>query len=285
MKIPQITCGLLLSTTIALHAQKTTTDFNLYLQSKPVGRAKVTLQQSAKGVKLNTRFTYKYLGPAVQEGMKPAVYSKDIADEFLYSPTFVYLDGTSENMETHFRNSFVPSKKRDEIVIQDNTGQSNAGSTFSEAFNIGENLLTLINFDPGAAQCALRAILANPAPDHLYSVFLGSKPNGGGGRSPEGGGGGGRRGGGSPGRPSPSHDDDDAKITLDAKFSPLPDTTGTLDGKSITVKAYQLVSARLTWFFFADVDGNLLETDVLPSHADYIRAGFQRTAQPPAAKE
>jgi hypothetical protein len=251
-------------------AQKGT--FDILIGGHPAGHDTYTLAQSAKGTKVEGRYTVKF-SYRVPDNPAPITLDADRTDELRYDPDLLYLEGSSEDMEEHHITGFVPSKPRSEMVV---TYKYN-GAQKSDPLPIGPDLLVLPSFDAGAAQVALLSLIQHPSASGTYSVYTAGQGGGG----EEGEGSEGHRGHGAPsGTPPP----EDEKVTLEAKYAKGPDLTGTLNGAPVAVHTYILTAAKNKWVFFADDANTLLETRVATPPLTYLRSGFKLNPPPAPAK-
>jgi hypothetical protein len=250
-------------------AQKNT--FDIFIGGHPAGHDTYTLSQSAKGTKLNGRYTVK-LSYRVPDNPDPVTLDADHTDDFHYDANLLYVEGTSEDMDEHHITGFVPSKPRTEMVVTYKYGSAEQ----SEPQTIGPDLLVLPSFDAGASQVALQTLIQHPSASGTYSVYTAGQGGGGGGE------GGGRRGRGAPAASAPSAADE--KVTLDAKYVKGPELTGTLNGAPVTVHSYILTAAKNKWVFFADDANTLLQARVASPPLNYIRTGFKLDPPPTQPK-
>ena len=62
-------------------------------------------------------------------------------------------------------------------------------------------------------------------------------------------------------------------------LKPAADASGTLDGKTVTLKHYQLQFYKGMGDLYTDPDGNLMQADIPTLSASYIRVKFSLAAQ------
>jgi hypothetical protein len=227
-----------------------TNTFDLHMNGKSIGHDTFTIAKSGKGVKLVSNF-------------KVTIRNSDFdaRDEFTFSETYAYLEGSQTDKSTNQQSSYLPDKQRKELTI----AYAAAGKTSSKFIDIKPNLVVLPSFDAGAAQVLLTLATSNPTPDNHYTVFIPDNGAAGQTRSDD------------PTAAPPNPDDSLPRETraydsLWVKGGPL---TGTLDGKPLTVNTYALAFGKFRWIFFADEQNNLLQVNVSLLHASYIRNNFK----------
>jgi len=229
-----------------LHAQANT--FELHLNGKPVGRDTFSIAPNSKGVKLISilKFTIRN-------------FDVDARDEFNFSDSYTYLDGSQTDKSTNQQSSYLPDKPRKELTI----AYAAAGKTSSKFIDMKPNLVVLPSFDAGAAQALLTLATSHPTPDNHYAIFI-----------PDNGAVGQTRGDDPNAAPPEDSLPREPRVydSVWVKGGPL---TGTLDGRPVNVNTYALAFGKFRWIFFADESNNLLQVNVSLLHASYIRNSFK----------
>ena len=252
MLLRSFTLALLAAATAAATAQSNT--FDLQIGMKSVGRSTYTLAKAKQGFKLSSHSTYHILG-----------IDYDSANEFKFTDAYAYIEGGSNGLNQMYT-SYTPNKAHTDLVV----GMVQAGVQDSHHLAIKPDFALLLPFDAGTAQVMLLLATTHPTVNNLYNVIV-----------PSGGGGSGQGGANKPGTmPDPSTDTPGGHQAMgnnayDALWTKGPDTTGTLDGKPVTVHSYLLTSGKSVWTFYADDANTLMQLDNSMVKASYIRAKFK----------
>jgi hypothetical protein len=254
--------AIVLSTAIA-SAQSTT--FDLFLGSRQVGRDTYALTKSGKGYKLNSRYVVKFQARG-DATTTPTTVSVDFTDDFKFDPEFAYLEGTSENMDSHLMTSYAPNKGRTEMVV----ARSYNGRQDSTTQAIGPDMVVLNSLDAGSAETLLRNLVSRATTPVALSIYIPGQSSGGDGR------GRGRESG-----KSSAPAAEDAKATITGKWAKAADATGTLNGKPITLHSFTLTTEKTTWTFLADDSNELMKLSASSTPpASAVRTGFKLDASP-----
>jgi hypothetical protein len=257
-RLPALCPALLLAlTALPAVALAQTNKFDIYVDGKKVGEETYSLNKAKAGYKLEGRLRFRLNGT-----------DGDFTSEFKYTDSHTFLEGTLTNQNTLLMTSFVPDKAHTELAVA--KFQGHAGSN-SELVAIGQNLVILPPFDPGAAQEVLSLATTHPTPDAIYNVYL---PGSGG----AGGGGGGRRGGGGAAVGDDSGASENDGRSHDGKWFRGKDSGGTLDGKPILLHTYMLAYGKTRFLFYADENDTLMLLNVPTLKSTYVRSNFKLNA-------
>ncbi len=246
--------------------------FDLGLDGKKIGTSSYTLEPVKGGIKMVERGRFR-LGGA----------DTDTTDEFKYSDTYSFLDGSAVDHNTNLQSAFVPSKARDIVTL----GRVLGGAHQTNIAQVKPDLILLTPFDAGAVQAALLFVKAHPTEKNTYSLLI---P--GGGAFGGGGGGGGRRGGGGE-TPEPGAAADGPLLppngdALEVVMLQGKDTSGSIgDGKPFLLHTYVLGAGKMRIIMYADEKDQLMLVNAPAFHASYVRQNFKinmgTPSQPPAA--
>ncbi|MES2392752.1 MAG: hypothetical protein V4555_13995 [Acidobacteriota bacterium] len=238
-------------------ASSPSNDFTLVGQSgKPVGKATYTIEKTKSGYKVHSRFEYRLSSDALP-GTDPTKVSggagrtaeAQFSFEYNVDDNGNFLSGYTRDSATQTMTSMSPDKARANINISRLQAGVQQGSR-----TLGlpkPDFLVAPDFDPSSIQILLTTAAAHPHADNTYLLIVPSSPDRG-----------------------PAANNDADYIILQA------DTTspqGTLDGKPITLKHFILHYHVGQADVYTDPDGNLMEADMTPVHATYIRNKFTLT--------
>ena len=231
--------------------------FNLVSTAgKNIGNAAYTITKDKNGYHIVGKFQYRF-GSSVQAnsagdthmGSNVAFNEGQFIEDFKVSEDGNFLSGYTQNSTNQMMTSFQPNKAGTEVVI--NQIQGGVGQAHNLAMP-KPNFLVVPDFDPATLQLFLTTALAHPHEDktYLFLIPAGSNPRG---------------------KESPAY------VILQL----APDTpAGTLDGKSINLMHYVLSYHTGKADVYTDTTGTLMQADMDPLNASYIRAKFALAATP-----
>jgi hypothetical protein len=192
----------------------------------------------------------------------------DVREEFTYSDTYAFLEGSATDRSINQQSAYLPSSNHKDFAIS----VTAAGMLSSKIIDLKPNPIVLPSFDPGAAQALLLEATTHPTADNHYSIFI---PDNGAIGAPN------------PNDPNAPPRSPDQTLPPIAQFydsvwikgGPM---TGTLDGKPINIKTYALAFGKFRWIFFADESNNLMQCNSTLVHGSYIREKFKLDPPPQA---
>jgi hypothetical protein len=228
---------------------------------KPIGKASYSIDKTKDGFRVRTKFQYRLSAAEMQAtadpdadaggGRRGGGGSLGVADaqytaEYKISATGDFLTGFTQNVDTQMLTSYQPDKKGDILTI----GQVQAGvSGGSRDLPLpSPHFLLTPDYDPSALQVLLSTALTHPHPDSTYALVVpaGANPR--------------------------ARGNNSLYVTLQPELA-IP-ASGTLAGKPVVLKHYLLNYHQGHADLYADTDGNLMEAELGPLSAKYIRAGF-----------
>ena len=226
-------------------------------KGKSIGRASYTLDKTKDGFHVRSHFEYHLAAPVADEQGNPisetgpaarqatdAQYSSD----YKIDANGEFLSGYTQNAAAQMVTSFQPSKQRDLVTIA--VVQGGVSGQSHDVPLPTADFLFASDFDPSAIQVLLLASVAHPRAENKYTLLV-------------------------PGGPTPRSS---AKIIYVALQAPT-DANGTLDGKPVALKHYVLKFYKGEADLYGDAAGNLMEADMAPIDARYVRAKFALAAQ------
>jgi len=228
---------------------------------KTLGKASYTIDKTKDGYRVRIKFQYRLSAAEVQAatdttgdlpetgrrgggaalGVEEAQYNA----EYKISAAGDFLTGYTNNGATQMLTSYQPDKKGEILTI----GQIQAGvSGGSRDLPLpSPHFLLAPDYDPSALQILLTTALTHPHADSTYALVI-------------------------PAGANPRGRNNTLYVTLQPDLA-IP-AGGTLAGKPIVLKHYLLNYHDGHADLYADADGNLMEAELGPISAKYIRNGF-----------
>ncbi len=238
------------TTTAALAADNNS--FTLLHVGKPIGRASYTIDATKDGYRLRSHFEYRIPAPA---NTLNSDHGGGMPTEAQYSSEFKidvdgnFLSGYTQNATTQMITAYQPSKLRDFITVNQTQGGISGGG--HDLPMPSPDFLVAPDYDPGTLQILLTTSLAHPHKDSKYSLLV----------------------------PGSGFGPKSANTLIYIAIHPAPDATGTLDGKPVTLKHYQVNYLKGAADLYTDDSGHLMEADMGPLGATYVRVKFALVIQ------
>lgn len=224
---------------------------------KQVGKASYTIDKTKQGFRVKARYEYRLSAPQpdmpsgdpnsgapIGAMMTEAQY----ISEYNVDANGNYISGYTQNASTQIITSFQPDKARSLITIGTMQGGVSGGSNPVPVPS--PDFLVAPDYDPSAIQVLLNGSLAHPHADNKYTLVV----------------------------PASGAPRQGSKVIYVA-LQPMPDATGTLDGKPVTLKHYQILFVKTNGNIYTDANGALMQADMGPLAASYVRAKFVLTPQ------
>ena len=248
----------LLSFVVPSFAAAPANSFNLVSSAgKSIGNASYTISKDKNGYHIVGKFQYR-LGSSSQTVSEDSNHMSgnvafnegQFSEDFKVSEDGNFISGYTQNSSNQMMTSFQPNKAGSLVTI--NQIQGGVGLGAHDLTLPKPNFLIVPDFDPGSLQLFLTTALAHPHDDktYLFVVPAGAIPRG--------------------------HDN-----TLYVTLQLAPETLdGTLDGKPVKVMHYVMGYHVGKADLYTDDAGNLMQADIGPLNASYVRAKFALTAAP-----
>ena len=250
LRTAALSVALSCTTSAALAADNNS--FTLLHAGKPVGRASYTIDTTKDGYRLRSHFEYR-LPPAPAATLNSdhgsAPTEAQYSSEFKIDADGNFLSGYTQNAANQMITAYQPSKLRDSITVSQNQGGvSGDGHTLPMP---GPDFLVAPDYDPGTLQILLTTSLAHPHKDSKYTLLVPGNGN-----SPK-----------------------SSNTLIYIAIHTAPDATGTLDGKPVTLKHYQVSYLKGSADLYTDDTGRLMEADMGPLGSTFVRAKFALVIQ------
>jgi len=233
--------------------------FNLVSTAgKNIGNASYTITKDKNGYRIVGKFQYR-LGSSTQASTNTGdthmgssvMYNEgQFSEDFKVSEDGNFISGYTQNSTNQIMTSFQPNKAGTEVTVNQIQGGVGLGS--HDVTMPKPNFLVVPDFDPAMLQLFLTTALAHPHADktYLFLVPAGSNPRG-------------------------------KEAPLYVILQLAPDTpAGTLDGKPVKVMHYVIGYHTGKADVYTDDAGNLMQANMDPLGANYVRAKFSLTATP-----
>ena len=242
-----------LTATSSFAASAPSNDFVLINKSgKAIGKASYTIEKK-NGYKIRSHFNYRVDPadlPAVSDPSQSNSSMGRISDaqfsfEYSVDDNGNFLSGFTRDTATQLMTSLQPTKARDSINI--NRMQAGVQEGVRTLNLPKPDFLVAPDYDPSVIQLLLTTALAHPHADNTYMLIVPASPDRG---------------------PMATNDADYVVL------QPAGDAKGTLGGKPVDLKHYLLNFHVGKADLYTDADGNLMEADMDPLHAKYVRATF-----------
>ncbi len=250
---------------VTAHAAETNSFALLSSKGETVGKASYTLEKTKDGFRLKSQFQYEIAVSAMAMRMsgeddtsgkgsrhmsvdgRNLVSSRYVAD-YKLDANGNFLAGGIQNQSAQSMLSFSPTKKRDALTV--NTMQSSTMTTDLSIPVPKPDFLLAPNYDPGPIQVLILTAINHPHADSFYMLVLPA---------------------------APGHGD----ITEEVAIQPAPAVaaSGTLDGKPVELKHFLMNYHSGHADLYTDADGKLMEADLGPLSARYVRTSFILTPQ------
>lgn len=225
--------------------------FQLIKGGRTVGKASYTIDKTKDGgYKVKAKFEYRTglaatdltTDPSRPGSTPAAITDAQMSSEYKVDANGNYLSGFTQDSADQMITSFSPSKTRDVVVV----GQAQGGTSLgSRSLSMPKpDFLVAPDYDPSAMQVVLTAALAHPHPDHLYLLVVPGI---------------GKQG----------------TQALYINIADPTDATGTLNGKPVALKQYPVGWNQTRGVLYTDADGTLMQVEVGPTGASYVRNGFK----------
>ncbi|HEY5331029.1 MAG TPA: hypothetical protein VIJ79_14170 [Acidobacteriaceae bacterium] len=230
-------------------------NFQLIKGGRTVGKASYTIDKTKDGgYKVKARFEYRTGLTAVditpdpsRPGATPGtITDAQMSSEYKVNANGDFLSGFTQNSADQMITSLAPSKTRDVVVIGQMQGGTNLGSRSLPVPK--PDFMVAPDYDPSAIQMVLTASLAHPHSDHLYLLVVPGIGNKG-------------------------------TQAMYINLADPADATGTLNGKPVALKEYPVGWNQTKGVIYTDADGTLMQIDVGPIGASYVRNGFKVDAK------
>ena len=223
---------------------------------KTIGKASYSIDKTKDGFRVRSKFQYRLSAGEIQSnadstadpsGRNPgsAVIDAQYSAEYKVSADGDFLSGFTQNVANQMMTSFSPSKKGDILTVGQIQGGVNGGSR--DLPLPSPHFLLAPDYDPSALQLLLTIALTHPHADSTYALVV-------------------------PAGANPRGRNSSLYVTLQPGLA-VP-ANGTLAGKPIVLKHYLMNYHQGHADLYADEDGNLMESQLGPLGANYVRAGF-----------
>lgn len=252
MNLRSVALSLVLTCTAATALAADANSFILTRAGKQVGKASYTIDKAKDGsFHGKARFEYR-LASAMSlntttgaDNTGNQITEGQYTFDFKADPAGRFLSGYLQNMATQTILSFQPDKARTTVTI----GEAQGGSTQSKSLTMPlPDYLVTPDYDPSAIQVFLTAAFAHPHEDGKYALVIPGN-----------------------GRTLTSF--------IYVALKPATDANGTLDGKPVTLKHYQLQFYKGMGDLYTDADGTLMQADIPTLSASYTRVKFALATQ------
>jgi hypothetical protein len=247
-----ISLALALAASAALAADPNS--FTLVRSGKTVGRASYTIDTVKDGFHVKAHYEYRFTAPVAtstdNSGNQTGMMSEaQFSSDYKVDPNGDYISGYTQNAATQMLTSFQPSKARDLVTIGQTQGGVNGGG--KPVPLPSPHFLVVPDYDPSAIQILLTTAAAHPHADTKYTFLVPGN-----GMGPKG-----------------------SNTLAYVSLQPPTDATGTLDGKPVTLKHYQMKYLKGQADLYTDADGKLMEADMGILEASYVRLKFVLSGQ------
>lgn len=232
-----------------------TNNFTLvHRNGRTMGKASFTISKVKDGFLVKSRFEYRTgLAAATpldsadptrpgDSGAGAIVTENQYTGEYTVSEDGDFLKGFTQNSAAQTITSFQVGKPRTSVSIGQMQGGVNLGSRTVDMPK--PDYLVVPDFDPGALQIFLSTAAAHPHADSTYLFLVPASGTKGGNTA--------------------------AFVTL----QPAPDATGTFDGKPVTLRHLLMNYNKGKADLYTDDKGTLMQADMGPQAASYIRVKF-----------
>jgi len=248
MKMIRLAAVLLFTAGIA-HAQQNT--FTLQSNGAAVGKCVYTFDKTKDGFKVSSRFQAKvpaqfHSGSDPTNPVTNAVTDIQENNSYKLDASYTYLGGSISDSNTQMIFGYSPNKQH--TVMQLSTMQGGTQGE-SKQLPLMPGYMVLPPDDASAIQALLYLATSHPTADNLYFVMVTST-------NP---------------RSGPS--------SVQAKWVPQPDVTGTLAGKAVTLHHFSFAFGKSIYDIYSDDTYTLMETDISILKASYVRTGFALDAK------
>jgi hypothetical protein len=222
---------------------------------KTIGKASYFIDKVKDGVRVRCKFQYRIAAGASQLAGQDAdpnsraggalTTEAQYSGEYKISAAGDLLSGFLQNSANQMLTSFVPGKKGDILTVGQVQGGVNGGSR--DLPLPAAHFLLAPNYDPSALQVLLTTALTQPHADSQYLLVVpaGSNPRAG-----------------------------DSALYVIIQPERVISASGTLAGKPLVLKHYLMNYHEGHADLYADADGTLMQADLGPLGASYIRTGF-----------
>jgi len=229
---------------------------------KTMGKASYTIDKTKDGIRVRSRFQYRLSAADIQAASDPDLDSggggrrgggggaggltdAQYTAEYKITADGDFLTGFTQNGDTQMLTSYQPDKKGGNLII----GQVQAGvSGGSRDLALpSPHFLLAPDYDPSVLQVLLTTALTHPHADSTYALVV-------------------------PAGANPRARNNALYVTLQPALA--ISANGTLAGKPVALKHYLLNYHQGHADLYADADGTLMEADLGPLSAKYIRTGF-----------
>jgi hypothetical protein len=247
MKLIRFGIALLLTTAV-VHAQNT---FTIKTDNTELGRCSYSFDKTKDGYKVSSHYQVRTSAQFQQRADRPtgdprsgpsAVLVTDLEQTHTYKldAAYTYAGGEIQSSNPRITYSFKLNRGRTTMEIQGM--QDGVQSMFSE-IPLKPGYVVLPNYDASALQALLYIVAAHPQADGFYYLIV-------------------------PGVAWAY------RQMVQARLGMAGDTSGTLDGKPVTLRHYNFAFGQSIYDVYADGANTLMEADVQGLQASYIRNGF-----------
>lgn len=251
MKITRLAAVLLLAAAGVAHAQNT---FAIQGKGASSGKCIYSFDKSKDGFKVTSRYQARLTTPP------PRTSNSDYSDNsnelnevqqtysYKLDANYAYMGGNVIDSTTQVNNGYSPNKQRTVMQMSMVQGGSQGPST---QFPLMGGFIVMPNYDASAIQALLYQATLNPTSDNLYFLIV---PQPGKGKAP---------------------------LSVRAKWTALQGTTGTLNGKPVTLHHFGFAFGKNIYNVYADETNTLMEVDISVLNINLIRTGFALDAPAP----
>jgi hypothetical protein len=236
--------------------------FNLVNRAgRTIGKASYTITKTKDGYKVVTKFQYRagISNAPVGDGPDPShpgvgagvITDNQFNAEYKISEVGDFISGFTQNSADQVMTSFTPNKGRTQVTVGQIQGGVNLGTRDVDVPK--PQFLVAPDYDPSEIQVLLTTAAAHPHDDKTYLFLV----------------------------PAPGSGARSVNTALYVILQPAPDSpAGMLEGKPVTLKHYFLNYHTGKADIYTDDAGTLMEADMGPLGANYVRAKFVLTPAP-----
>jgi len=246
MKLLTLTAALFLAATGAAQAQNT---FTIQSKGAPVGKCVYSFDKTKDGFKVSSRYQarvasqFQTTDSLSQSGQ--TVTDVQQTHSYKLDANYAYTGGSITDSTNQVTLGYSPNKQHTEMLL---TMLQVGIQGPSKDLPLMPAYLVAPGFDASALQSLLYMATSHPAADSLYFLIV-------------------------------PQDVKKGPMSGQIRWQALADTTGTLDGKTITVHHFGFTYGKPTYDIYADETNKLMQADVSAVKASMVRNGFVLTAQ------
>ena len=225
--------------------------FVLVKDGKNDGKATYSIDTAKDGYHIKSRYEYHLtVAPSATSTTSfSTINEAQFSNDYKVDLNGNYISGYTQNATNQMITSFQPNKTRDIVTVnQIQGGMSGGGKPLPLP---RPDFLVAPDYDPSALQILLTTSLAHPHADSKYTFVV----------------------------PGTGMGPKAANTIVYVSVQAQPDANGTLDGKPITLKHFQMNYAKGKADLFTDADGKLMQADMGTLATSYIRVKFVLAGQ------